>query len=164
VGHNICALVVADPVDVEAARRLDLVPVALTPNLTLLHIDHYYSAYWQAVRGRSGVLDVPRDHASIFPTETVLADLAAELLGTPLPRFAVILTDYFGGNGEQWACLFEGERRVSPDTARINDVLQMLGVVAARGRDEFDTVGLGDHRRQPEQLERYVELCEEVGA
>jgi hypothetical protein len=32
-----------------------------------------------------------------------------------------------------------------------------------RGLDAFDTVGLGDHRSPPEHLERYRELCDELG-
>ena len=31
------------------------------------------------------------------------------------------------------------------------------------GEDEFATVGLGRHRRSPEYLDRYVDLCDELG-
>ena len=30
--------------------------------------------------------------------------------------------------------------------------------------DEFDTVGLGAHRTQPDYLGRYVDLCDQLGA
>jgi hypothetical protein len=59
VGHAITALIVRDPCDSDAAREWDVVVVPLHQQLHLAHVDHYYSAYWQARRGESTLLDVP---------------------------------------------------------------------------------------------------------
>ncbi|MEK7466108.1 MAG: hypothetical protein AAB074_01725 [Planctomycetota bacterium] len=63
---------------------------------------------------------------------------------------AFISADFFGGEGSQWAVGMEGGEVVlgpleSPDA--INLILRRLGVRAASGCDEFDTVGLGRHRQ-----------------
>jgi hypothetical protein len=73
--------------------------------------------------------------------------------------FAYIETEYFGGMGSQAAAIFSDAptaawltetaaeasmpaRRESP----INSALRSLGVKAAPGKDEFDTLGLGRFR------------------
>jgi hypothetical protein len=163
VAHNITAIIIVDPFDPDIARDLDLIAVPLSSPLTLFHVDHYYTAYWQAVRGFTTQLDVPSGFPGGFPREGIVAQLVAEVTSLPAPRFALIQTEYFGGAGEQWACTFTGERRETGENATINDVLRMLGVVREAARDEFDIVGLGKHRRSPRHLERYVALCDELG-
>jgi hypothetical protein len=163
MGHNITALVITNAFQPGAAVDLDLVPVSLSASLTLFHIDHYYTAYWQAVRRCSTQLDVPAGFPAVFPREGIIAQLVAELTGVEGPRFALIQTEYFGGVGDQWACVFTGERRESGANATINDALRTLGVTRRGGLDEFDTIGLGEHRSAPEYLERYVGLCDELG-
>jgi hypothetical protein len=51
---------------------------------------------------------------------------------------------------------------VSKDRDRIIDVLAALSVRRGPGRDELDSVGLGDHRSSPEHLDRDG-LCDELG-
>jgi hypothetical protein len=80
--------------------------------------------------------------------------------------FALVLTDYFGGVGDQWACLYDASGGRDPAVHTINDALRALGV--RRGGsgdfvDEFDAVGLGAHRHTPERLEQYEALCDELG-
>jgi hypothetical protein len=163
MGHNITAILIADPFSTEVAARLDLVAVPLSSTLTMFHIDHYYTAYWQEVRRYEKALDVPPEYPGVFPRKGIVAELVAELTGLEAATFALIQTDYFGGAGDQWACVFSGTHRDSLANATINDALRMLGVVRHGDRDEFDTVGLGAHRSQPEHLERYVGLCDELG-
>lgn len=163
MGHNITAIVIADAFNAGVAERLDLVAVPLLAPLTLFHLDHYYSAYWQAVRGCTTHLDIPSEFPGVFPHEGIVAKLVAELTGIEAARFALIQTEYFGGVGDQWACAFSGERRETGTSATINDALRFLGVVRGSNLDELDTVGLGEHRRSPEYLERYVDLCDELG-
>jgi hypothetical protein len=162
VGHNITAIVIADAFKAEVAKTFDLVAVPLTSPLTLFHLDHYYTAYWQAVRGCTKQLDVPSEFPGVFPREGIVAQLVFDL-SVESPRFAIIQTEYFGGAGGQWACAFTGEHRKTGASATINDALRMLGVVRQGNQDEFDCVGLGAHRSQPEYLERYVGLCDELG-
>ena len=161
MGHHIAALVLAVPWREQARARFDLVAVPL-PGVTIFHISHYYSGYWQTVLGWRGTLPTPPDAPSIYPDDAVLAHIASELAGDPTPTFGLIQTEYFGGEGDQWAGLYVRTHLAA--SGSINYVLRLLGVVAAPGLDEFDTIGLASHRRAPEQLERYEELCDEVGA
>ena len=69
---------------------------------------------------------------------------------------AYVSTCYFGGQGSQNALVWDkGSLRFSPTTPRYNEAwpnspisqaLRAIGVVAAEGMDEFDTVSLGKHR------------------
>lgn len=83
---------------------------ALGAHLCLIHIGHYYTAYWQAWRGEAAKLDVPPDFPATFPREGVVLSLAAALTGSvdrgEAPTFALVMTDYFGGASDQWACAF----------------------------------------------------------
>lgn len=162
MGHSITALVIPGRPDPAALETYDLRAVALAEGLTLLHIDHYYAAYWQKHLGHEGLLPAPGSPPGIFPREAVLARIAAALTGLSAPRFAILQTDYFGGAGSQWAAAFEGERALAGD-GTINAALRHLGVARRAGLDEFDTVGLGAHRCPPDDLERYVDLCDELG-
>jgi hypothetical protein len=160
VGHSISALIVGEPFDERAAREWDVVGLPVGQRLRLVHISHYYTAYMQARRGETAMLDVPADFPGVFPREAVVAGLAAALAGDA--PFAVVMTDYFGGVGDQWACAFVAGRRV--ETVRdINAALRTMGVQAAESLDEFDTVGLAGHRSTPPCLDRYEDLCDEMG-
>lgn len=163
MGHNITALLIAGAHDEAAAARYDLQPVRLMAALTMFHVSHYFTAYWQAVTGTADHLDVPAGFPPIFPQEGVVRRIACELTGEPAPTFALVMTDYFGGAGGQWACVFTGARRTSGDEASVNEALAALGVAREGGKDEFDTAGLGGHRRSPDHLDRYVDLCDELG-
>ncbi|WP_433219511.1 hypothetical protein ACQP00_15435 [Dactylosporangium sp. CS-047395] len=160
MGHSITALLLRGPVDEDAAREWDVEVVPLAQGISLVHVTHYYAAVWQFRRRRSGDLDVPATVPPIFPTEAVLLDLAAALAAGP---FALIQTDYFGGVGDQWACLYDASGRRDPAVHTINDALRALGVRGAGSTDAFDEVGLGRHRHTPERLERYETLCDELG-
>lgn len=162
MGHSITAIVIRGPADPAALETYDLRPVALGQGLTLLHIDHYYSAYWQARLGLRDFLSAPPDAPCIFPLEGVLVTIAAALTGRAAPLFALIQTDYFGGAGSQWAMAYEGARAL-PGDGMINAALRHLGVRRRAGIDRFDAVGLGEHRSPPDYLDRYVDLCDELG-
>jgi len=58
--------------------------------------------------------------------------------------------EYFGGQGGQSGLLWDkGERTKLFDFGQgcINSILKHLGVVAKRGLDEFDSIGLNKYRR-----------------
>ena len=63
---------------------------------------------------------------------------------------AYVETDYFGGAGEQAACVWSrGQRVLRPRRARggtVNAALRLLGVQACGLQDEFDAVDLGRYR------------------
>lgn len=158
MGHHICALVVAEPVDVERAAAVDLRPLVEHEHVTLLPIDIYYSGYWAEQRDADASLDLPDDVPAIFPFQSVLLDFVREVTGREDPLFAIIQTDYFGGQGDQWAVVFRGAARLTGEGTKINDALAALGVLARPPLDEFDTIGLGEHRHNPDYLERYFDL------
>jgi hypothetical protein len=64
--------------------------------------------------------------------------------------------EYFGGQGEQAAVLWQGGQRQGvwgPNYGALNTVLRALGVSASLvNEDEFDAVGLGRHRHTDEWL------------
>jgi hypothetical protein len=157
---------VGEPFDERAAHEWDVVGLPVGQGLRLVHFSHYYTVYMQARRGETARLDVPADFPGIFPRQAVVAGLAAALTGdAPIEAvapFAVVLTDYFGGVGDQWACAFVAGRRVEA-VRDINAALRVMGVQAAAGLDEFDTAGLARHRRTPDHLARYEDLCDELG-
>jgi len=162
VGHAIQAVLLPDTCRADAAQRWDVVPVNLAHDWSLVHITHYFSAYWQAKLGVETHLEVPADFCVTFPSEGVLRQIAADLAGCRTP-FAVIMTDYFGGVGDQWACALSVTSEAPLVAGDINKVLQVLGVVADPGKDEFDTLGLSDHRHPPDYLDKYEGLCDEIG-
>ncbi|MEV6432434.1 hypothetical protein [Nocardia sp. NPDC051463] len=160
--HAITALILPGAIDTDAVHTWDLVPVPLNNGLTLFHLTHYYTAYWQAAHGVTDRFDLPRQAPGLFPSEGVIATIAADLSARTDPTFALVFTDYFGGVGEQWAAVSNDGRAVR-SVNTINEALRAIGIIAAPGSDEFDTTGLPDHRSTPDYLERYVDLCDELG-
>ncbi|GAA3442394.1 hypothetical protein [Planomonospora venezuelensis] len=163
MGHHICALVVAGAVDAERARSVGLHAELVHGDVGVFPIDHFFSAYWAAIRGNDARLDLPDGLPSTFPDEAVLRDLVREVTGTDEPRFAIIQTEYFAGIGGQWAAAFAGERRLTSAQASINEALAELGVRASESEDEFDVIGLSRFRVNPDHLDRYADLCDELG-
>ncbi|SDT34152.1 hypothetical protein [Actinoplanes derwentensis] len=162
MGHSITALIVAEQFDEAAATEWDVAGTPIGQGLRLIHINAAYAAYQQHQRGAGTILGAPDDFDSRFPREGVLADLAAAVTTRTPPTFALIMTDYFGGEGRQWATAWIDGGRV-PEVRDINGALQVLGVHATKGMDEFDTVGLSRHRSTPDALERYWDLCDDLG-
>ncbi|QHS58220.1 hypothetical protein [Chitinophaga agri] len=158
MGHNITAIILKGKFDSEQVSHFDLVPVPLTAELTLFHIDTAYVEYWQSQLGMEGELPDIVDPDFMIPREIVLAEIMKFITGTLAPQYAIIRTDYFGGTGSQYANVFIGSQNVDPGMRKINQALRYLGVVAAPGMDEFDTVGLSDIRRMPSYLEKYWDM------
>ncbi len=73
-----------------------------------------------------------------------LAERAATL--SEGQHIAFVEAEYFGGAGSQMATVWhEGE--VAAAEVTINEALRLLGVVREGDQDEFDSAGLGRHRR-----------------
>jgi hypothetical protein len=86
-----------------------------------------------------------------------IAEIAA-----PLSRCAYVEAEFFGGNGVQAFAMFSQGRLdggIAVGKSVINDALRMLGVVAKRGQDEFDTVGLGRERHTDDWTKNQAEPC-----
>ena len=72
-------------------------------------------------------------------------------------RRVQLMTDYFGGSGEQEAAYFDDIGRIThfhdrTQEGAINAALSMLGVSPDDGLDNFDTIGLGKYRSNQDLL------------
>lgn len=88
----------------------------------------------------------PRDERFVHFGSVLPAILAELSMHGPV---AYVETDYFGGVGEQVATAFDRRVRIL-ECGRVNEALRAIGVRAAHGRDEWDTLGLSGHRRMPD--------------
>jgi hypothetical protein len=78
---------------------------------------------------------------------------------------AYVATYYFGGQGGQDALVWDKGSLMFSPAARgydqnwpntpISQALRLIGVVAGLGQDEFDTVGLGQHRETHKWAEHH---------
>ena len=147
--HDVKALIATSDKLAAAARRFDTAVVCpLVQSFSLLPITD----------GLAKELSEPQTKAPLIKPIKELSDglhaLAIEIShDCPV---AYISTSYFGGAGSQNALVWDkGSLRFSPTTQRydqvwpnspISQALRAIGVRAAEGMDEFDTVGLGQHR------------------
>lgn len=161
--HMIIAIILQGDFKSDQADYFDLFPIPLTRSLTLFHIDFYYSACWQHKLGMKGYLPVVNITEVFYPDEIVIAEIIKRTSLSLNPRYAIIMTDYFAGMGNQYANVFINQENADEQVNTINQALKFLGVTAAPGKDEFDTVGLSSIRSQPEYLEKYVDLAEVYG-
>jgi len=163
MGHSITAIILKGDFDADRAEKFDLFANRLGFGLTLFHIDHYYSARWQHQLKTIGQLEISNIECEIFPHERAIFEIIKNISASKDPEYAIILTDYFGGRGKQYANVFTNANNANNSISTINQALIHLGVKAISGLDEFDTVGLGKFRNQPDYLEKYVELSGTFG-
>ena len=164
MGHCISAVILKGDFDSEVANSYDLHGIELSSDLTMFLLDHYYTAFWGKMLDISGELPVNQPKSIVFPNDLVVADLMTKITNQAKPLYALIQTDYFGGVGEQWADVYQGNCLVRDKTTQINSALSFLGVKGQNGMDEFDTVGLGNYRSMPDDLDKYVDLVDQIGA
>lgn len=81
MSHEICALVIAGPVDAQKAHSVGLRAELVHEGVSVFPVNHYFSSYWAAKRGNSALLDLPDGLSLLFPTEAVLRDLVREVTG-----------------------------------------------------------------------------------
>ncbi|MEK7723770.1 MAG: hypothetical protein AAB336_05435 [Acidobacteriota bacterium] len=166
MGHNITAIILSGDFDRDLAKEFGLIEKNLSFELTLFHIDGWYAAYWQHLlktEGELGVKNICKDWFMIIPSEIALAEIMKRISKQSEPKFAIVITDYFGGIGFQWANVFRGSINADKQIETINQALRYLDVNAKAGLDEFDTVGLDKIRSQPGYLEKYRDLYDELG-
>ncbi|MGC4017225.1 MAG: hypothetical protein QM755_22335 [Luteolibacter sp.] len=120
-----------------------------------------------ALEGGLAFLPLDDDHLdTLFPSPGQF-DPAMNYVSDALKKVLAILseagsiafveTEYHGGMGAQGATAYrDGECVLKPRTEEsgvISEALRLLGVVAQWGKDEFDTVGLGQHRNNEGWME-----------
>ena len=160
MSHNFTGIILKGHYEPQVANLYDLIAIPLGFDLNLFPIDHYYSAYWQYKLKTEGYLKgAPKTgdlyHSIIFPEEAVIATLVEQITARSYSLFTIIVTDYFGGIGSQWARLYSGHDLIEKQINSISEALRFLGVIAKPGLDEFDTVGLDKIRSLPDYLEKY---------
>jgi len=163
MGHNISAIILKGEYDKPKSKEFDLIGIKLDDNLTMFHINHYYSACWQAKLGTKGVLDNNGIDYILYPCEIAISELMMIISRKENPVFSIITTDYFSGIGNQYANVYIKETLADSKIKTINQALSFLGVKKKSGMDEFDSVGLSNHRSEPEYLEKYYDLADELG-
>ena len=163
MGHAITAIILKGSFDTNKAREFDLFAIPLGFELSLFHIDHYYSACWQHKLQTKGQLELSNINSPVFPAEIAICDIVKRISSSEIPEYAIIMTDYFGGVGYQYANVFKNNTNADKKVKTINQALRHLGVPANDSQDEFDTVGLNKIREQPNFLEKYIDIAEEYG-
>jgi hypothetical protein len=143
MGHHISAILLQGSFDKKIAQVFELKPISLPQGITLFPLNADYCDRW-GEKLDIGYDATDRPLLDCRVVHHIMRQITLE------PLFAVIETDYFGGQGDQAAVVYRGEREImAPANARfgpINEALRHLGVRASSGLDEFDTVGLGGFR------------------
>ncbi len=147
MGHHIEAIVAKGPVKDELAKSLDI-PVFLHNGFSIValypaHIDHWGEK-----------LGLKHDSKGEILSDCSVTHQFAKKL--ELKEYALVMTEYFGGVGEQYASVYSGDKQVMPETENgINEALKIVGVVKEDGKDEFDTINLGKYRSFDLYFEHY---------
>lgn len=161
MGHHISALVTKGPFSVERATELSLPAIDLGYDLTMFPL---CADFLDELAANEGIEQTGSYMGSGPESPPVLdgpeiAHLAQSL--APNSLYAVIETDYFGGNGGQAAVVYRGDTVVMPpcrsQRGPVNKALRTLGVVRRSRLDEFDTVGLGRYRTFEDLFARYYD-------
>ena len=150
MGHQISALLIKGSFSCGRAAQVRLRPIDLGFDLSMFPL---CADFLDELAAKEGIVQTgaymgtgPESPPILDGPET--AHLAHSL--APGSLYAVIETDYFGGNGDQAAVVYRGDQIImAPRRSQrgpINEALRTLGVVKIGLLDEFDTVGLGHHR------------------
>jgi hypothetical protein len=156
MAHSIAGVVLGGEVSRPRAAKFDTDVIRLEQGFSLMWMDHFYSEYWQSQLDSDGLLVVPSRVVGngllpILPRERAVLRIVRCLTDRRPAEFVILRTEYFGGAGSQLGVAFRGEDAFDTDGS-INDALRAIGVRAEEGVDEFDTLGLGDHRSIPDSL------------
>ena len=129
--------IVGSATEMAKAQPDDLTTVPLSAGLAMWPIDSTFQEKY-------GVPFLPltdEGQSNVPPTIAAVASV--------LSRCAYIEAELFGSDGTQASAVYEGGKQIGKvvvAVSAINNALRKLGVQASRGRDEFDTVGLGAER------------------
>jgi hypothetical protein len=142
VAHHIHAIIGAAVVARAAELGVMSSPIALESSFAWVPVpDHEIDR----LAGTTTLARSPRDERFVHFGGALPAVIAELSMHGPV---AYIETEYFGGAGTQVATAFNRRVRIL-ECGSVNEALRMIGVRAARGRDEWDTLGLSAHRGMP---------------
>ena len=157
MAHSISGILTEARPDPDAAAAFDLIPCIDRDGVMFIPLDHCFTTYWSRRLNVPGEYRVPDGFPADFPRHTVLRHLLDAVGCAQSHRFAIVMTEYFGGVGEQWAVLVDNDEVVPQHS--INDVLHALGVRADRGQDAFSAFGFDVLRSNPARLHIYSRVC-----
>ena len=147
MAHHIDAIVAKLPINRDKAKEFDL-PVFVEGDFAVIALNHYHSDHW------AEALKIDSKAFSDMIHDTAVTLEFARLIG--IEKFALVSTEYFGGVGEQFATVYDQNKRIFDVTEDgINQALNLIGVQKAKGLDEFDSIGLGKHRDFYSHFEKY---------
>lgn len=160
MSHIIEAIILKGEFNKEEAEKYDLIGVGLDFDLTMFFIDADFTAYWQEKLNVSGFLETNNQ----YPNKRVIYELMKRIGTNEQIEYATICTAYVGGMGEQFANVYKNDQNVDLSINTISDALKYLGVIKGDHYDEFDAIGLGRYRSNPEYLNKYNDLAVEYSA
>lgn len=147
MGHHISALICRLPIDTDSANEFDL-PVFTESGFAIIALDPYHSDYW------SEKLGVEHQYFSDMLFDNLITREFAKAL--KIEKYALINTEYFGGNGTQFATIYENNERIFKVTeGGVNQALALIGVMRENNKDEFECLNLGRYRRFCDYFEKY---------
>ena len=142
MGHHISGVVIPGEIDADLAAQFDARIVPLRKGFTAVALCAEYVDAW------ADRLNLHDDVAAMPQFDSRVVRHIASTLAGDRP-FALIQTDYFGGQGRQWAAAYQGDTELMPvaeaDAGPINSALKAIGVRPFL-TDAFTAVGLADHR------------------
>jgi len=154
MGHSISALVCKPSNEIDRAAEFDL-PVIPSGEFVIIPLDASHNDDWQEK------LELPMVGGdSVLILDTAFTHHVANILADS--NYAIIETDYFGGIGSQTAAVYSKNSRTPlfsaprEDGYAINTALKLIGVKRMLG-DEFQTLGLNQHRSFEDYFESYYE-------
>ena len=156
MSHIIHAVILKGPYLTDLAEKYDLIGVDLNFGLTMFFIDDDYLAYWEKKLNKSGYLESSCEAKN----KKVIYELMKQIGLTDPVEYAVIATGYVGGMGDQFANVYRNEVNADLLIRTISAALNHLGVVKGDHVDEFDTVGLGRYRSNPDYLDKYRHMLD----
>ena len=159
MAHIIDAIILKGPYNEGEAIKYDLIGVALDFDLSMFFIDDDFTAYWQKKLNTTGFLEANCP----YPNKRVIYELMKRITKSELIEYAIISTAYVGGMGEQFANVYINDQNLDLSINTISDALKFLGVQKGSHHDEFDAIGLGRYRSNPNYLNKYGKLAEELG-
>lgn len=163
MAHNISALIIKGDYDIVLAQEYDLRGIDIGFDLNPFFIDTYYTKYWQHALELTKYLRISPSDDLLVPIEEAVAFIIKEITSSDR-EYALIHTDYWGGEGKQFAAILKGREPISSKIETINEALTHLGVIKREEEfDEFDSVHLGNYRQSPKHLDKYYDLCDELG-
>lgn len=158
MAHAISVIVTKQTIKEAAAAEIDLVSIT-KGEFSLVPLDACHSDYWAEKLN----LDYQSFSEMIHDSSTTL-EFAKRL---EIDEFAILETEYFGGIGSQAAAVYykgkrillqkDKEQTTSHGTGAINQALSKIGVVAGDKIDEFEAIGLHEHRSFGHLFEKYDE-------